>query len=195
MQSQINRKADPSHRCAIAESGEPTYRSAVSQTAIDTPNSAFIEATGDAASTIGNARLRALQRNVAAMPARACLCVRHRAPEQLLQLRPGQFVKHENDVDRLPVLGMFFRLTSRNGAASSLHFVMMVNSQQTAHAAGCGIRIAPDTLPAAKKLSRELSGKRRVYCRECDTSVKYRVKRTSCAPPSWVCVLCVCGVG
>ena len=80
---------------------EPARRSAVSPTAIDTL-SAFIEATGDAASTIGNARLRALQRSVAAS---ACACLpvcatglRATPPKEWIL---GQFAEHENDVDRL----------------------------------------------------------------------------------------------
>ena len=80
---------------------EPARRSAVSQTAIDTLNSAFIEATGDAASTI--ARLRALHRSVAAS---ACACLpvcatglRATPPKEWTL---GQFAEHENDVDRLP---------------------------------------------------------------------------------------------
>lgn len=92
---------------------EPARRSAVSQTAIDTLNSAFIEATGDAASTIGNARLRALQRSVAAS---ACACLpvcatglRATPPKEWTL---GQFAEHENDVDRLPArLGDVLQLT------------------------------------------------------------------------------------
>ena len=46
-----------------------------------------------------------------------------------------------------------------------------------------------------RKSARAAPRGRRVYCRECDTSVKYRVKRTSCALPHWPVCCVFAGVG